>query len=205
MTLNVGVASANVGQTAIFRAVASDGLTVTSASQSILFVTANPISLSGGTGGTAGSTIYQAPNGTVVTSNDTVYSSGANYYIGYMFNSVPTSNTAPGTAQYWLSNSAATGFLLFNFSSSNIQYLHDVVVYPRTRTDTVTSISSVEGSVDGVNYTPIFGAQAFTLSDPWNISTTIPIRSSVYKYIRLNLSKAGSWGLSLNEVVFNGF
>lgn len=195
--------SVNLGNTAVFRAIASDGIRVSMRTQSLLFIAAAPISLSGGTNT---STLYTAPNGTTVTTTDANYSSGSSYFIAYMVNgSFPTTNTLPGTTDYWLSNSAATGSVTFNFSSSPITYIHQVTIYPRTRTDTVTSIVNIQTSTDGMVWTDVNNSTIpVTGSTPANQAFVVDIRRQT-KYVRLNLSKSGAWGLSLAEVLFTGF
>lgn len=181
---------------AVFRATATDGLHVISRSQTINFIIASPISLSGGTSGT---TVYTAPNGTVVTASDTVYNQ-TNYRLAFMFDGV-TSNTVN---TYWLSNSANSGTLRFNFSNSSVTYLYSIQIFPRARDDTFTSVVSIEVSPNGTDWTSLPNtAIAVTSATAYGFSQTF-VLNTFRRHVRLNLSKSGSWGLSLSEVVFTG-
>lgn len=190
-------ANASTLGSAIFRMNATDGLHVVSRYQTLNFIIANPISLSGGTGGGPTTAIYTAPNGTVVTATDNTYN-GPTYGLVYLFDNTPST-------AYWLSQSAATGSLTFDFSNSTVQFLYSVQIYPRSRDDTYTSVTSIQISTDGVSWTVVPGASiAVTSSTAYGFSQTFVLNTQTHRYVRLNLSKSGSWGLSLNEVVFTG-
>lgn len=181
---------------AVFRATATDGLHVVSRSQTLNFVLAAPISLSGGTSGT---TVYTAPNGTVVTASDSVYDNSS-YRMSHMFN-----NTTTGAfGGYWLSASASTGTLTFDFRSTSVAYLHNIQIFPRTRDDSFTSVVNVQISTNGTDWTSLPNtAIAVTSATAYGSSQTF-LLATTNRWVRLNLSKSGSWGLSLDEVRFTG-
>lgn len=182
---------------AVFRATATDGLHIVSRYQTLNFVVANPISLSGGS---STSTVYTAPNGTVVTSSDTSYDN-ANYKMDWLFNGTTTA----AIGSYWLTSGAATGTLTFNFSNSPISYLNAVTIYPRARDDTFTSITNIQVSTNGITWTDVPNTSMnVTSAQPYGYSQTFALGTSTHKYVRLNLSKSGSWGLSLDDVRFTG-
>lgn len=195
-TLQLTATAQTLGS-AIFRATATDGLHVVSRSQKLNFVIANPISLSGGS---STSTVYTAPNGTVVTSSDTSYDM-SNYRMDWLFNGTTTA----ALGSYWLTSSAATGTLTFNFTNSTLAYLHAITIYPRARDDTFTSVTSIQTSTDGVNWVTLSDASiAVSSAQPYGFNQTFGLGISTPKYVRLNLSKAGAWGLSLDDVRFTG-
>jgi hypothetical protein len=181
---------------AVFRATATDGLHVISRSQTLNFIISSPISLSGGT---SGATVYTAPNGTVVTASDTVYDN-TNYRMAHMFNGTTTG--ALGT--YWLSNSANTGTLTFNFANSSVTYLHSIQIFPRSRDDTFTSVVNIEISANGSNWTTVPNTAINVTSATAYGSSQTFLLTTFSRYVRLNLSKTGSWGLSLDDVRFTG-
>jgi hypothetical protein len=135
----------------------------------------------------------------VVTASDTSYDL-ANYRMSFMFN-----NTTTGAyGSYWLSSSAGTGTLTFNFANSPVAYLHAIQIFPRTRDDSFTSVTSIQLSSNGADWTTlpntsinVTSATAFGSSQTFSLAT-------YNKYVRINLSRSGSWGLSLDEVKFTG-
>jgi hypothetical protein len=196
LTLN-STGAGKLGQTVVFRTAASDGLHVASRTQRILFAANNPITL---TGGTNTSSVYTAPNGTVVTATDASYDT-SNYRLSHLFDGISTG--AMGT--YWLSAGASTGSLTFNFTNSPVSYLSAVEIFPRSRDDTFTSILNVQLSSDGINWTALPNTNILvTSSTAYGFSQTVNL-TTTSRFIRINLSKSGSWGLSLAEVRFTGF
>ena len=182
---------------AVLRMTATDGLHVVSRSQTLNFIIAAPISLSGGTSGT---TVYTAPNGTVVTASDPVYDN-TSYRMIHMFN-----NTTTGAfGGYWLSNAASTGTLTFNFANSPVAYLHAVQIFPRARDDTFTSVVNIQISPNGFDWITLPNTSInVTSATAYGFSQTFLLTTTTNKYVRINLSRAGSWGLSLDEVRFTG-
>jgi hypothetical protein len=189
--------SSKLGQTVVFRVAASDGLHSVSRTQRITFAANNPISLSGGTNTSA---VYTAPNGTVVTSSDGSYDLSS-YKLSHLFDGIATG----AIPTYWLSASAATGNLTFNFTNSTVTYLGTIQIFPRSRDDTFTSIVSVQISEDGINWTTLPNTSiSVTSSTAYGSSQTFTLNTT-NTYVRINLSKSGNWGLSMAEVAFTGF
>lgn len=163
------------------------------------------IDLSGGTNDTIGGqpVLYTAPNGTTVTvpSNQYVYNS--NYLLEYMFNNTPEGG-APGQGYYlgYGLYGVGTGSITLNFNGS-LSYLSHVIVYPWTRSDSFSNITSIE-RYNGSEWITVYGDQGLN-------STNTPSGAS-YRYdfnttdqqIRFNLSRSGSWGISMNEILVFG-
>ena len=156
------------------------------------------IDLSGGTGGGAGQYVYTAPNGITATSSAPTYSSGSNYIMSYLFNDTPDGSA---TTQYWLTNSAGNQTLVFDFDAYTIDgSIAQISVYPMTRTDASSSYS-IDVSDDGTTWTEVVpfvanGTLAYgTERKHENLSIT-------QRYVRFNLTRNGSWGVTLNEIEF---
>lgn len=180
----------------LLRVTADDGVSKIKSLSTVTIFNSELLDLSGGTGGTAGQTTYTSPNGAVVTSSDTTYNSAPNYYLQYLFDGI----TSPGT--YWLSNNASTGTLtvdLSNYTKDNtsFSYLEKIIVYPYSRSDSFTSVTAVETSSDGINWTAVTGWTWGTYTA--GQSEEIPIDRQA-TYVRLSLSRSGMWGLSMCEL-----
>jgi len=193
--------STNLGNFSL-RITASDGVSKVSTVSAInILAPALLTGLTGGTGGGAGATSYTAPGGMVVTSPNGAYSSSGNYYMSHLFNG----NTSSGSgAGYWLTDGGSTGYLTFDLSNhtvsgSAIGFIQKVIVYPKTRSDSFTNITSVEWSNDGTNWTQSHGNQGWTDSLSLGYNETFLINQNA-TYFRLGMQMSGSWGFSLHEV-----
>lgn len=195
-TLTPSTDSSDAGEFT-FRIKATDGLHVSSKSSLVNLRFIQFISLSGGTGGnTGGATTYTAPNGTIVTVTDGVYSSSGNYFIGYMF----TGTYGTNANEYYLGSGAATGSITLNFTSAPINYIGYIRVYPYCRSDSFSNITSIQRSSNGTNWTDVYLDQGLTpANSPQGTSYRYDLNTTD-KYIRLNLSRTGMWGVSMNEI-----
>ncbi len=153
-----------------------------------LYAVPYEIDLSGGTGGAYQSTVYTAPNGTVVTASSGAYSNGY-YEMKHMFN-----NTfGNGIDQYWLPLTGATTTLVINLNQ--IYYLTGIRVFVNTMYSHHQSKYQMEISPDGVNYTNITGSYISTgmsYDNTWAINTNVD-------YIRFTLVSTTDW-LTINEI-----
>ncbi|NUM33143.1 MAG: discoidin domain-containing protein [Candidatus Brocadiae bacterium] len=157
------------------------------------------LSLSGGSGGRTGQTVYTAPNGTVVTSSSPVYSNGNYYYMEYMFNQ----SYANGShTDYWLPIASGSATLVFAFNQ--LYYVDSIRVYSANYTNSASSDRSsdykLEGSMDGVNYTAITDGYVNTQQDllgQYHSHTT----QQSFLYVRLTALQNKSH-ISVNEVEF---
>lgn len=152
------------------------------------------LDLSGGSGGTSGTKVYTAPNGTVVTSSANVYSNSSYYYMGYMFNS--TYGTT--ATHYWLTNSSGNQTLTFAFNQS--YYFDFIRVYPTTISDRKSNYQ-IEVSTNGINYSNLTGGFVTTTSDPVGTYRDHSALNA-YSHVRFTLTRQQSWGVTLNEVEF---
>lgn len=159
------------------------------------------IDLSNGTGGTGGQYVYTAPNGVIVTSSAPVYASGANYYMGYLFNnSITMSKDQFDT--YWLTNSSGNQTLTFDFGALGNPAIPTIAVYPRAG-DTVSSNYRILVSDDNVTYTEVV---------PWVVNThdaatpygtrRVHIVNIQKRYVRFELTQNGFLGVTLSEIEF---
>ena len=155
------------------------------------------IDLSNGVGGKSGEKVYTAPNGVIVTSSAPVYTSSNVYYMEYLFNETYSSGNAD---TYWLTNSTGNQTLTFDFGSLGSIIINKIKVYPKTRTD-ASSNYRILVSNDNITYTEVV---------PWIINSTSDAYGTVrehnvsinQRYIRFELTKNGSWGVTLNEIEF---
>jgi hypothetical protein len=181
---------------------ASDGVNLSTRNS---VITNRPISfvdLSGGTGGSVGSFVYTAPNGTTVTSTAVTYPVD-NYKMGNLFNNtLTTAEQALGT--YWLTDDAATGSLTFDFTSvSSVNYIDYLLVRPRARNDTFSNITSVE-IWNGTAWVQTNGGQDRTSA---NTSYGYEIRldvNAITQKFRINFSRTGMYGMSADEIKVYG-
>jgi len=181
------------------RVTADDGVNKIKSLSTITIFNSALLDLSGGTGGTAGQTVYTAPSGAVVTSSDPTYSSSPNYYLEYLFDG--TTSPSGGTT-YWLSNNASSGTLTIDLSNqvtngAAFSYLEKIVVYPYSRSDSFTSVTAVETSSDGTNWTAVTGWTWGTYTTGQSEEIMIERNAT---YVRLSLSRSGQWGLSMCEL-----
>lgn len=165
------------------------------------------IDLSGGTNstdpGTSNSnTRYTAPNGTTVVVPNNQYPYNGSYVLGNMFNNT-ISGEFPGYYLGYGLNGNTAGSITINFNSS-ISYLSHIIVYPWSRSDTFSNITSIQ-EYDGSNWITVYGNQGLN-------STNTP-SGTAYRYdfnttnqlIRINLLKTeGSYGTSMNEIQVYG-
>lgn len=156
------------------------------------------IDLSRGTGGRAGSKVYTAPNGVVVTSSAAVYNNSTYYYMEYLFNgSIPNYEDANS---YWMTSSSTTQTLTFDFQAIGIPIIREIRVWPRCRNNN-NSNYRILVSDDNINYTEIA---------PWFINnSTYPYthmeRHEVVlkkRFIRFEVTYGGTWGSCLKEIEF---
>jgi hypothetical protein len=160
------------------------------------------IGLSGGTDHAFGGPIgYTAPNGTQVIIPSAHPPYNGSYLLSNMFNNT-IAGEYPG---YYLSSASygnTSGSITINFNSS-ISYLSHIVVYPWTRSDSFSNITSIQ-EYDGANWITVYGNQGLN-------STNTP-EGTFYRYdfnttnqsIRINLTYVGSWGISMNEIQVYG-
>lgn len=156
------------------------------------------LDLSGGTGGSAGTSTYTAPNGTVVNSTAVVYSNGSYYYMGYLFNHTLASGNH---TDYWLTSS--TGNQTLTIALNQNYYMDYIRVYPVAYTNNASTDRKanyqVEISANGSTYTNITGGFVNTNNDllgafrDHNVDLTI-------RYVRFTLEQTGSYGVTLNEI-----
>ena len=198
-TLTPSTDSSNEGEFSL-RIKANDGLHVSSKMSNISLFWADLISLSGGTGGGPGTTSYTAPNGTVVSVSNIVYGNPA-YNIGFMFNNTKTAVAG----NYFLSDGGVTGHITFNFTNSNVNLIKEARVWPYCRSDTFSNITSIQTSSDGTSWTTLYGDQGLNIANtPVGKSYTYFLEYTSDKYLRFNLARSGSWGLSMNEIEIYG-
>lgn len=193
----------NNAGTFTLRVTADDGVSTIKTTSSFRVINqVQLLDLTGGTGGTGGGTVYIAPGGAVVTSPSATYVSGSNYYMDYMFDGA--TNTGSPT-DYWLSQSGTVGYLEIDLSSHTvnsvpISYIEKIIIYPYCRSDTFTNIISVDVSNDGTTWTNVSGDLGMTSSThPLGASEQVDINSAA-TYLRLEMSKTGSWGYSMHEL-----
>ena len=161
------------------------------------------IDLSGGTGGRANQRVYTAPNGVVVTSSANTYNTPYNYYhMEYLFNgSIADANNQ--ATRYWMTDSSGNQTLTFDFIAigpSVYKNIRRIVVYPRTRND-ATSNYRILVSSDGSSYTQIVPWVTVNTSMPYGTAVTHDIEEG-YRFIRFELTRNGSFGVSLDEIEF---
>jgi hypothetical protein len=198
-TLTPSLDSADAGQFTL-RIRADDGLHVSSRSTTVSLQFPVFIPLSGGTGGGSGASSYTAPNGTVVTVSDAVYSS-SNYAIGYLFNGIKVD----AANAYYLGGGAESGNITLNFTNTNIGVLSEVKVWPYCRSDSFSNITSIQTSSNGTSWTTLYGNQGLNSSNtPNGTSYTYSLNNTTDKYLRFNLFRTGMWGLSMNEIEIYG-
>lgn len=145
------------------------------------------IDLSGGNGGTYQSTVYNAPNGTVVTASSGAYSNGS-YEMKHMFD-----NTfGGGTDQYWL---PLSGSSTLEINLDQVYYLTGIRVFINTIYSHHQSQYKMEISPDGINYTNITGSYINTgmyYDQTWTINSNVD-------YIRFTVQSTTQW-LTINEI-----
>ncbi len=158
------------------------------------------LNLSGGTGGTSGQTVYTARNGVVVTSSFGVYYNSNYYYMGYLFDGIDDS---AAFTTYWLSNGGTTVTLDFDFFSilTKIHYIHKMILYPRTRDDSISDYR-ILGSDDKTLWTELI-PRVYNTYDNCSFGTAREhVVDQKYRYIRLEIYRNGSWGATMNGVKF---
>jgi hypothetical protein len=182
-----------------------DGLDISQGAPIILDDALTPIGkldLSGGTGGQSGQTVYTASNGVVVTSSAPVYGNNYGYYwMPYLFNNTITMAQTQ-YATYWLTSSSGNQTLTFDFSAIGAQYINYINVYPRCRDD-ATSNYRILVSNDGSNWTQVVTWVTVNTSTPYGTKNTHNILR-IAKYVRFELTRNGSWGVTLSEIEFFG-
>jgi len=186
------------------RVTADDGVSTIKTTSSIQVM--NPpqlLDLSGGTGGTSGSTVYTASGGAVVTSPYGTYNSGSNYWMEYLFDGATNTGS---TTDYWLTSGGTSGDYLevdlssHTVSGTPIAYIEKIIIYPYSRSDSFTNITSVDISNDGTTWTNVSGDLGMTsTTHPLGASEQVDINSAA-TYIRLQMSRTGNWGYSMHEL-----
>lgn len=159
------------------------------------------IDLSGGAGGGAGSTVYTAPNGVIVTSSAPVYPSTPYYYMSYLFNNSITMGGSQAST-YWLTSSSGNQTLTFDFGALGSPAISTIVVYPRTRDD-ASSNYRILVSDDNVTYTEVvpWVVNTYDETTPYGIRRTHVVNIQK-RYVRFELTQNGSWGVTLSEIEF---
>ncbi|GAA0376598.1 discoidin domain-containing protein [Caldalkalibacillus horti] len=152
------------------------------------------------------SSVYIAANGVVVTSSANTYSSGSNYYLAYLFNrSYGTSNT-----QYWMTGSSGNQSLTFDLRSVSGFHTKKIRIYPYSRTN-ASSNYRIDVSRDGHEWEQITG----WINNHHSTNNSNYIPSGQYRehdvdsyldirFIRLTLTRNGSYGVALNEIELYG-
>jgi hypothetical protein len=155
--------------------------------------------------GVADASTYIANNGLLVTTASGTYGGTpgptATYSLQYMFGGT----WGVDVVSYWLaSSSSSTGYLLCNLSNVSSGDLAKIRFYPRTRSDSFTSITSVESSADGVTFSTVPNSASGTVNSNWPANTyfDVDISGDTNRYFRVNLQYTGLWGVSMNEIEF---
>ena len=157
---------------------------------------ATQIDLSGGTGGAGGQTVYTAPNGVVVTSSAPTYTNGSLYYLGYIFNG--NKDTGANT-DLWLTNSSGNQTLTFDMDAYANDPITQISVYPKSRTD-ASSNYSIDVSNDGTNWTEVVSLVTNSTSLALGTERLHDGLNITQRYIRFNLTRNDSWGVTLHEI-----
>jgi len=190
----------------VARLTASDGNRVTSRNVAVELGFNAQLTLSGGTT-SSDLTQYTSTSGMVFTSS-TAAGNLSNYNPAYIFDGVTTATLQ----NYWLAGGFGTSdTLTFDFSNATnnsgaaMSYIQKIIVTPYSRGDTFSNITQIETSSDGSTWTQTHGNQGLTSANSGEgVSHTYNLNTSQL-YFRISLTKTGSWGTSINEVVVWGY
>lgn len=192
----------------VTRLTASDGNRVTTrnVTVSLNFTSFQLTNLSGGTVSGTGGVTYTSPSGMVLTASTANYPA-ATYTLDKIFDG----QTSGTLGNYWLSSGSTTDTLTFDFSNATnnsgnaMAYIQKIVVTPYCRSDTFSNITKIERSSNGSTWTQTHGDQGYTSSNSGDgVSHTLNL-NTYDLYFRISLSRTGSWGTSINEVVVWGY
>lgn len=141
---------------------------------------------------------YIIPSVVEVKSTAPRYGNSDFYYLGYLFDGVYSGGYSDRLNEktYWLTNSTGNQFLTFNFYKP-IKMSH-VSVAPRTRHDHHSDYR-IFASNDNSNWEELVSWQEGNI--PLGTLNTHEIEGE-YQYYRFELTRVGSWGVSLAEVEF---
>ncbi|SEA79535.1 DNRLRE domain-containing protein [Paenibacillus sp. 276b] len=164
--------------------------------------------LSGGSGGISNQSVYTSKNGVVVTSSANVWVNSNYYYMQYLFDGKKTESDATG---YWLTQRAASTSTVagrvnldFDLTSMSRYFtsIDRIVVYPRTREDTISDYT-IYGKVDASGAWEEIAPYVTnaTANCPYGTARTHVINAK-YKFIRFDLVQKGTYGVTLAEVEF---
>lgn len=156
------------------------------------------LTLRDGTGGTTGQTVYTARNGIVVTSSANVYANSNYFYMGYLFDGVDNSSSP---LAYWLTAGGSSVTLDFDFNSilSRLNHIHKMILYPRTREDTISDYR-IMGSDNKMLWTELVPRVINTYADtPYGTAREHELNRK-FRYIRIELYQKGNWGVTMNGI-----
>jgi hypothetical protein len=171
------------------------------------YPTATLLSLGGGSGGGGLQSVYTAPSGVIVTASHTTRDWNGLYEIKNMFNNTPTAGASE--AGFWLTDAtdfSTVGWLSFDLAGV-VDHVEKIVIYPVCTDNgvtTLTEITSIETSSDGVNWSQVHGALgiSWTLTPTWGDSVERALYTTD-RYIKLNIAHTATSGTAyfrLNEI-----
>ncbi|MWV43081.1 DNRLRE domain-containing protein [Paenibacillus sp. HJL G12] len=157
------------------------------------------LNLADGIGGTANQTTYTTKNGVIVKSSMPVYS--GNYNMGFLFDGKYSNGDL---LSYWLTNGGDTVTLDFDFSAiiNQINRFKKMTIYPRTRDESISSYRILAAHQKNDPWTEIVPRVNNTYANCPYGTAREHVLDDNYCYIRIELYRSGSWGVTLNEVKF---